>query len=315
MSSTFVNALTRTLTKTGLQLKKHSPEILVVAGCVGAVVSAVMACKATTKVHTITDKTREEVDKVQYALENPEALTEEYTEEDSKKDLAIIYTKTAVEFVKLYAPAVILGTLSLTSILASNNIMRKRNVAIAAAYTAVDKSFKEYRGRVIDRFGKELDRELRFNLKAKEVEENVVDENGEVHTEKKTIKVATTTGSEAYSEYARFYDCGCRGWEKDPEMSLMFLRRVQDFMNERLKAKRFVFLNEVYEELGIPKTKAGNIVGWVYNKDNPTGDNYIDFGVYSAYHENARDFVNGYEPVIILDFNVDGNILDLIDNI
>ena len=82
-------------------------------------------------------------------------------------------------------------------------------------------------------------------------------------------------------------------------------------MNEKLLAQGHVYLNEVYDALGIPRSKAGQIVGWVYNPDNPVGDNYIDFGIYQTNRAVARDFVNGYEKVILLDFNVDGNILDL----
>ena len=292
------NNVTRTVHKIGFQLKKHSPEILAVAGTVGVVASTVMACKATTKLHDILEDSKNQVNQVHEVLENKSIPAEKYSEEDGKKDIAVIYTQTTLKVVKLYAPAVILGVLSLTSILTSNNILRKRNVALAAAYTAVDKGFKEYRSNVIERFGKDLDRELRFNVKAKEIEETV----------KKVVNEATI----GKREYARFYDDGCKGWEKDPEYNLMFLRHVQDYLNDLLRTRGHVFLNEAYDQLGIPRTKAGAIVGWVYNEKNPVGDNYIDFGIYDPKDEKARDFVNGYERVILLDFNVDGPILDLI---
>ena len=302
------NNVTRTVHKIGFQLKKHSPEILAVAGTVGVVASTVMACKATTKLHDILEDSKNQVNQVHEVLENKSIPAEKYSEEDGKKDIAVIYTQTTLKVVKLYAPAVILGALSLTSILTSNKILRKRNVALAAAYTAVDKGFKEYRANVSERFGKDLDRELRFNVKAKEIEETVVNEKGEEETVKKVVNEATV----GKSEYARFYDDGCKGWEKDPEYNLMFLRHVQDYLNDLLRTRGHVFLNEAYDQLGIPRTKAGAIVGWVYNEKNPVGDNYIDFGIYDPKDEKARDFVNGYERVILLDFNVDGPILDLI---
>lgn len=302
------NNVTRTVHKIGFQLKKHSPEILAVAGTVGVVASTIMACKATTKLHDILEDSKNQVNQVHEVLENKSIPAEKYSEEDGKKDIAVIYTQTTLKVIKLYAPAVILGALSLTSILTSNKILRKRNVALAAAYTAVDKGFKEYRANVIERFGKDLDRELRFNVKAKEIEETVVNENGEEETVKKVVNEATI----GKSEYARFYDDGCKGWEKDPEYNLMFLRHVQDYLNDLLRSRGHVFLNEAYDQLGIPRTKAGAIVGWVYNEKNPVGDNYIDFGIYDPKDEKARDFVNGYERVILLDFNVDGPILDLI---
>ena len=304
-----MNNATRAFNKTGIKLKKHSPEILVVAGVVGTVTSAVIACKATIKLNDILNESKETIDKIHCAIENPEKLSEEYTEEEGKKDLAIVYTQSVLKVTKLYAPSVILGTLSITAILTSNNILRKRNVALAAAYTAVNKSFKEYRGRVVERFGKELDHELRYNIKAKEFEEKVIDEKtGKEKTVKKTVEIAEI---DQYSDYAKFFDEGCAGWTKDPEKNLFFLRRQQDYANEVLKAKGYLFLNDVYDMLGIPRTKAGQIVGWIYDEKNPIGDNFVDFGIYDGNKETVRNFVNGYERTILLDFNVDGNILDM----
>jgi len=294
--------------KMGFQLKKHSPEILVVAGVVGVVASAVMACKATTKVSEILEKTKEDINSI-HDCANNESMANEYTSEDAKKDLAIVYVQTGIKLAKLYAPAVALGVLSLGSILASNNILRKRNVALAAAYATVDKGFKEYRNRVVERFGEEVDRELRHNIKAKKIEKIVIGEDGKEKKVKETIQVAEDPNT--YSDYARFFDDGCTGWEKDSEYNLMFLRAQQQYANDKLRANGHLFLNEIYDMLGIPRTKAGQVVGWVYDAKNPIGDNYVDFGIYDIHRETVRNFVNGYERTILLDFNVDGNILDL----
>ena len=303
----FVNTITRSFHKAGFELKKHSPEILVVAGFIGTVASAVMACKATTKVNDILETTKTQVDQVHQVLD--ENKPEVYSEEDSKKDLAIIYAQTGVKLVKLYAPAVILGTLSLTSIVTSHHILRKRNLALAAAYATVDSSFKEYRSRVVERGGKELDRELKYNIKAQEIEETVVNEKGEEETVKKVVEVADY---DTHSDYAKFFDDGCTGWTKDAELNLMFLKRQQDHANDLLKSRGYLFLNEVYDMLGIYRTRAGQIVGWVYDEKNPVGDNYVDFGLYDIHRPKVRDFVNGIERTVLLDFNVDGNILDRI---
>ena len=301
-----MNNVTRTINRVGFKFKKHSPEVLIVAGTIGVVASAVMACKATTKAGKIKEEMNEEMDKIH---EVAEAHREDYTEEDLKKDTTIVYTQTAVKYVKLYAPSVALGVVSLTCILASNGILRKRNIALAAAYTAVDKGFKEYRGRVVERFGTELDKELRYNIKAKEFEEPVVDEKGKEKIKKETVSVADPN---LYSDYARFFDDGCLGWSKDAEYNLMFLKQQQNYANDLLKKKGHLFLNEVYDMLGIPRTRAGQVVGWIYDEKHPIGDNFVDFGIYDMNREKVRDFVNGYERVILLDFNVDGNILDLI---
>lgn len=304
-----MSKLTRTLNRVGLKLKKHSPEILVVTGVVGTVASAVMACKATTKIDEVLAETKDNIDKTKDYVEK-NGFSEKYTEEDYKKDLTIFYTKGGLELVKLYAPSVALGALSITAILSGHNVLRKRNVALAAAYATVEKGFKEYRGRVVERFGEELDRELKYNIKAKEVEETTVDEKtGEEKVTKKTVNVADPNN---YSTYARFFDDGCTGWTKDPEYNLMFLKNQQRYANDLLKSRGHLFLNEVYDMLGIPRTKAGQVVGWIYDEEYPNGDNFVDFGIYDLYNEKARDFVNGYERSILLDFNVDGDIMNLI---
>lgn len=305
-----MNTVTRNLNRVGFQLKKHSPEILIVTGIVGIVTSAVMACKATTKINDILEDTKTQVEKVHTVLEDESIPEETYSEEDSKKDLAIIYAKAGLSFVKLYGPSILLGAVSIASIITSNNILRKRNIALAAAYTVVDTSFKEYRGRVIERFGEELDKELKYNVKAENVKETFIDEDGSEKTVDKTVEM--TDPHACYSNYARFYDDGCKGWTKDPELNLVFLKQMQQYANDRLRARGHLFLNEVYDMLGIPHSSAGQIVGWIYDEDNPNGDNYVDFGIYDTYKEKSRDFVNGYERVILLDFNVDGIIYNLI---
>ena len=301
--------LTNTFSRIGFKLKQRSPEILVAAGVAGIVSSMVLACKASTKVHDILEDTKEQLSQVKQVLEDEKFSKETYSEEDAKKDTTIIYAQTGIKFIKLYGPAIILGSLSIASILTSHNILRKRNIALAAAYTVVDKSFKDYRSRVIERFGEELDHELKYNIKAKEIEEVTVDAKGKEKTKKTTISVVNNDG---YSDYARFFDDGCTGWTKDAELNLVFLRQQQDHANEMLKSRGHLFLNDVYYMLGIPKTKAGQVVGWVYDEKNPVGDNFVDFGIYDSHREVNRDFVNGYERTILLDFNVDGPIVDLL---
>ena len=291
--------------KAMFNVKKHSPEILIVAGIAGVVTSAVMACKATMKVNEVLAETKENINKVHDVMADQGISEKEYSKEDSARDLAIIYGKAGVKLAKLYGPAIALGGLSLTAIVCSNNIRRKRNVALAAAYTAIDTSYKQYRSRVIEKFGENVDREMKYGIKAVQIEEKTVDENGKKKTVKKTVEVVNPYD---YSDYARFFDVGNPNWEKDSEYNLMFLKRQQAYANDKLKANGYLYLNEVYDMLGIPKSKAGQVVGWIYDPENGTGDNYVDFGIYNVNREAARDFVNGYERTILLDFNVDGNI-------
>lgn len=310
MSNSIVKCAGRAVSKVGFKLQKHSPEILVGLGVIGTVASAVLACKATTKASDILEEAKEKIDQIHMVSENESIDEEMYSKEDAQKDMTIVYAQTGVKLVKLYAPAIGLGVLSIASILTSHNILRKRNIALAAAYKAIDKGFKDYRKRVVERFGEVVDRELKYNLKSDKIEEIITDEKGKEKKIKKEVEVIE--GLEGYSAYARFFDDGCRGWEKDPEYNLNFLLAQQRYANDLLVSRGHVFLNEIYDMLGIPRTNAGQVVGWIYNDVNRDGDNYIDFGIYKTYRRENRDFVNGYEPVILLDFNVDGPILNMI---
>ena len=299
--------LMKTYKKVELKAIKHSPEILAGVGVVGVVGSLVMACKATTKLSDILEESKEQLDKIKEVAADP-AYEEKYSQDDAKKDTTITYVQTAMKVTKLYAPSVILCASSLGCLLASNNILKKRNAALSAAYMTVDKSFKEYRKRVADRFGEEVEKEIRYNIKAEEITK--VDEDGNEVTE--TVKVMDGTDDpNSYSDYARFFDESCAAWQNDAEYNLTFLKAQQQYANDLLKARGRLFLNEVYRMLGIDETKAGQVVGWVYNPDNPTGDNFVDFGIYNMQRERVRAFANGYEPNILLDFNVDGVIWNL----
>lgn len=309
MKNELIAKASRSLHKVGFKFKKHSPEILIAVGVVGVVASTVMACKATTKVSEIIDESKQTIDAIHDALENEKKTAdgEVYTQEDANKDMAIVYTQTGLKFVKLYGPSVALGVASIACIIGSHRILRKRNVALAAAFATVDKSFKEYRGRLVERFGEDLDRELRFNIKAKEIEETVVDEDGNETVVTKTVQVADPN---AYSMYSVVFCEGSTGWTKNPELNKLFLIQQQNHANDKLRMNHIVTLNEVYEMLGVPKTAYGQIAGWVWTEDESAGNNYIDFGIFDTSNPKACDFVNGHERSIILDFNCIGNVLE-----
>lgn len=296
-----MNKVSGSVHKIGFELKKHSPEIFIAVGVVGTVASAVMACKATTKLSDILEESKEQIDAIHEAPQKEE-LKDKYDEDMMRKDLALVYFQTGIKVAKLYAPAVILGTLSITSIVASNNILRKRNVALAAAYATVDKGFKEYRERVVERYGEQVDYELTHNIKTKEITETVVDEKGKEKQVKKTVEVADPTVT---NEYVKYFTRTNPYWDDTPDYVEMFLRAQQNYANDRLKIEKALTLNDVYDSLGFQKTKAGMVVGWVLDENNEDGDNFIEFHVHKVYipNEYGED-----ELAYAIDFNVDGNI-------
>ena len=174
-------------------------------------------------------------------------------------------------------------------------------MAISAALAAATQDFKDYRNRVIERFGKEVDHQLRYNIKAEEIEETVTDEKGKEKKVKKNVEVADPNAS----GYAKYFTRSNPYWEEDSSYVEMFLRSQQNYANDKLKATGHLTLNDVYDMLGFHDSKAGMVVGWIYDLDHPNGDNYVEFDVKKVNLPNEQ---GGYEEAYAIDFNVDGNI-------
>lgn len=309
--STIKTALTQKTGRAGLYLQKHSPEILLGAGLIGGVVAAVMAAKATLKVDDILMSHEERMSTIEVGLEEHPLS---YTEHDAMKDKAVVYVQTGMRIAKLYGPSVSLGFLSLAAILASHGVMRNRQVALVAAYNLLAEGFKSYRARVIEDLGEETDRNYFLGLKDENYTEHSIDEEGKKVKTKKTRKALYD--HDFKSIYARFFDETNAQYRTDRTMNKAFLLAQQNYMNDVLIIRGHVFLNEVYQALGFPHTKEGAIVGWVL-KDPKTmkeegRDGHIDFGIFDVENDPGREFVNGTNPTILLDFNVDGIIFDLI---
>ena len=295
----------KSLGRPALVVMKYSPEILVYAGVVGVVASTVLACRATLKVNEVMAQYQPDLNNIHKVSET--VSKETYSDEDKARDLTLVYIKRTVDLVKLYAPALALGVVSIGAILGSHHILNKRNMALVAAYKVIEESYLSYRRRVAAELGEEKDHEFRYGMHKEVVTETTTDAEGK---EVKTEQTITKYDPVMPSDYARFFDEVSVQWRKQPEYNQVFLRAQQNYANDLLKSRGHVFLNEVYDMLGIPRSQAGTIVGWV--KDSEKGDNFIDFGIYNANNAPGRDFVNGYNRSILLDFNVDGVIWDMI---
>lgn len=295
--------LRKSFKKAQLTVRKHSPEILMVAGVIGTVAGAVMACKETLELEDVLDECKQE----KMELEEQYAMCEEYSEDALKKDQVKLTIKQAVKIVKLYAPSVIMEATSIGVIFASNDIMRKRNASMAAAYATLNSMYKRYRQNVIESYGEEVDKDMRFGVKHEKVTE--IDEDGnKVKVDARIVDLDNT--ALAISDYSRFFQMGCKGFDASSgRYNLLYLKGIQAMFNNKLIADGYVMLNDVYRELGFDTIPEGWSIGWVYDEENPIGDNYIDFGLYEARNKNQRA-VNGWEPVILMDFNVDGNLYE-----
>ena len=292
--------LTRIIGRGGLILAKHAPAILTVTGVAGLATAGVLACKATFEVADITDDISEEQDEI---INNKTSYGDV---KNYNKAMFNFKVKTAKKLTKIYGPAVTLGVVSAACIFGAHNMMVGRNAAIGMLLKATEGAFNDYRKRVVADVGEVKDRNYRYGITQEIISEEVTDEKGKTKNVKKSISVVDPNGT---SIYARFFDDGNPYWSKTPEYNLQFLKGKQNYLSDRLRARGHLFLNEVYEELGMLHSQAGAIVGWIVSKDS---DPYVDFGIDNLFKRENRDFVNGYEPTILLDFNVAGVIFDKI---
>lgn len=300
------DAIGRKIGKSELMASEKAPKLLFVGGVVGMVGSTVLACRATLKLEDVLNDiennknvamaTKERVD-------NPEKETgtTTYSDKEYQRDLHIINMRGVGAIAKLYAPSVALGAVSIFALTKSHNLLQDRNLALTAAYAAVDTAYNRYRERVVDRFGEEVDQELLYDSEEIDI---VDEETGEIFS---SVHATGAPGS----RYARWYDKeSSRNFSQFHDVNITWLRNAQNFCNDRLRTRGHLFLNEVFTEIGLSHTKAGAVVGWRWNKDS--GDDFVDFGIWLN-NDQDDPFFNGREGGILLDFNVDGIIYDKIE--
>lgn len=294
-----------------LHVQKASPEILFAAGVVGIVGAGVLACRSTLKLSSVIQVAEERTANIKSFEPGKTYETDdgpiEYTAAMQKKDLVVTKTKLVVDVAKLYMPAFGIAAISICMLTGSHVILNRRNAAVTAAYAAAEKAFNQYRERVREEHGFDADQKFRYGTST--VEETVIKKDG-------TTKVVKRdrVSDEAPSLYAKFFDELNVNWANNPEYNRTFLQAQQNYFNHKLNSVGHVFLNEVYDALGIERTTMGQVVGWLRDSD---GDGYIDFGLFDDKTGTGavRAFVNGGEGSILLDFNVDGVMYDMLDKL
>lgn len=305
MKTQLFQSISDVINKIGFGLQKHSPEICVIGGVVGLIGAGIWACVSTTKLDPILKKHEDELRELKADIDTFHLEDEGV---NCKKEIAKVYVHTGLQFVKLYAPPIALAAVSTGSILTSHGIMKRRNLALATAVSTVTKSFKEYRKRVVDKFGEEVDTELRYGVREVEVEEEIEDAKGKKKTVKKKVKAADAN----LSDFAVLFDKNSCEYSGNQERDLTFLAIQERYFNQRLIATGHLFMNEVFDDLGLPRTKTGQVLGWIYDPEdvNHPGDNYVKLGARVIKQETIKDGIRAFENVIVIDPNVDGDILN-----
>lgn len=303
-------------------LQKHSPEIWLGAGIVTVIGGTVWACWASRKVDDIFDDRTDliadleaDYDDGVIAVRNEdgEVVEEvEMTEKEYKHEIAKINFEAGIDLVRLYAPSALLLASGIGMIVNGHRILCKRNAVLVAAYTALDQSFSDYRGRVRARYGDEIENEIYTGVTYEASTKTEVDEDGK----KKKVKELTPVVGTTVSRYGRFFDeANSKEWTRSPSYNHTFLICQQNSANDKLRKDGYLFLNTVYKMLGMSETPTGAICGWLLPEETDPlheGDAYVDFRIYDATDPSKVAFAHGEEPSIFLDFNCQGIIYDKI---
>lgn len=297
--SNIQEALSAGLHKVAFGLRKVGPEIGTVAGMAGIAVSAIYLYKAVNESKDILAKVKEEVKKLE-------------DEGADEKDIKAVKIAGGVAVAKKVAIPAGLAVASSATVLGIHHEMRKENRRLSDVITQTSLAYNALKNEIREQLGDEQADELIYGVRKpdkkeiKEIEENSPRKDEITDEERKSYRISD--GEEITpSPYAVFFDETCNNYSDDPEYNKNTLILLQAQLNERLRRVGYVYLNEVYEKLGVEKTEAGHVMGWRYAPHDPNheGDNQIDFNMWDIRSRANRRFINGYEPVVLLDFNID----------
>lgn len=269
--------------------KKYAPELLLGGALVSGTACIITASKATLKAKNSMDAHKER--KLEIATKaDSEIITSEEAKDEMRKEIV----KVGLELAKEYAIPFSLYAATIGCVFGSYKVQKSRLQALSTTLAAMSAAYSSLVMR--------LKNGAENGLTAEEVLQgkfvcNVENEDG-------TVEELTTTVDNPYDSPFKFrFDKYSTVWNPHHCSNETILMSELNWCNNLLQIQGYLFLNDVLDRLGIPRTKAGQILGWRTNGD---GDGYVDFGVVDcATLTGARYDDNAFE----LNFNVDGDIL------
>lgn len=300
--------VTRAAYSVKFKAEKNAPQILLAVGIGGILTSTVLACRATLKAKDVMDIHKENIDHAHKAKEmrdRGDIDPETYTDEDYARDLINTYVRTGAECVKLYGPSFIVGGLSIFAICKSEGILHERNGVLAAAAAAEAREFKAYRERVADRFGEDIEEEIRYNMQDVTVRTETKNEDtGEITAVDEIVRKPVDL-----DRFSFFFDESCNAgigsgdlWTKDPYMNRISLSMAAEHFNTLTRTRGYIFYNDIRKYFNKAPIPEGQIYGCIYDPDN--SDWMIDFGIFNDTDDGLnRRFINGDEAVALLRFD------------
>lgn len=314
-----LNGLKTKASRCLLKAKKYTPEICVISGIAVGCYALYTACKETLKIEDILDETKQKLEMVHNNEpdEDGEEKLEGYSKKNAAKDKTMVYIQTICKLAKNYAPAAGLCLVSLALILGGFGILKKRHIALTTAYSGLSESYKKYRETIASKYGKDVDMKSLLGVEEKIKTTEEEDEKGN-RTVKEETGISVKHKPSDDSDYVvLFSENTARSWKSQADFNHGFLISTERYCNQLLHTRGHLFLNEVYDALGMKHTTTGALCGWVLND---AGDNFVSFGI-NEYHDGKNRLVTedamGFQPYgrdadFWLEFNCQGTIYDKI---
>lgn len=286
------------------RISKHAPSILSVTASAGVIATGYLAWKAGTRFEDVEGR---DWDRRKECLKNADIIPDEDVPKIERKNRILFILDT----VRTVAPAAIVGAATITMIYFSNSISKKRLAAMGAAYATLQTAFDGYKRTMVEALGKEsVEKILKPKLPnvGKSAEEILSSDN---KSDAANVSDAVVNSLKALSPYARIIaEESSTCWDPNEDYTSQNLAAVQLWANRRLERKGHLFLNEIFDQLGLSRTREGAVVGWLKNGE---GDNYVSFGDFDAsIYRVPNDDYTRVDSNFIVDFNVDGVIWDRI---
>lgn len=307
----------RNLAGNGLLIaRKHAPEIMIGGGLAGFGLTIYETIKATNKTNDILEEKHRKSSVYAEALDYPIG----YGPGEYENDISDLNRRTKIAIIKAWLPVGTLAVASGASILGGYRIINGRYVATAAAYKGLENFIGRYRGNVVDRFGKDVDWELANDIKAETLEKAMAEreENRKIEEENKGKKIRKKAPKTAYQDiYCGIFDNYSDRWQRywTAEQVLEYLKFKQNQLNDMLRIRKHVFVNEVYDMLGLERTSAGSVNGWILTRTNP--ESHISLGIDEMPADELRSILSTHRNEDIrvkIRLNPDGLIYNLIED-
>lgn len=194
-------------------LDRNAPTILTCVGGAGVIFTTVTAVKATPKALVL--------------LENAE-------EEKGSKLTKLEVVKTAGP---VYIPTIIIGASTIAAIFGANALNKHQRAALMSAYALLDNSYKEYKNKVAELYGDDVDDRIKKEITMDNYESDI----------------SISDGKRLFFDYQslRYF-----------ESTMEDVISAEYYLNRNLANNGYTSLNDFYQLLGIPCTNLTEDLGW-----------------------------------------------------